>query len=108
MTTTTRRRARETDASVSTDHNERHGDTLERAAEASAIVSASHKSRNMRFVSIEPGRISLHGIALTDAEYAVLRGIAERMKREPVGNQGGGGTRAELEMQIELQKELAR
>jgi hypothetical protein len=37
--------------------------------------------RHLRFVSIEPGRISLHGIALTDGEYAVLRGIAERMKR---------------------------
>jgi protein gp37 len=37
----------------------------------------------IRFVSIEPGRISLHGVSLTDGEYAVLRGIAERMKRAP-------------------------
>lgn len=37
-------------------------------------------ARAIRFVSIEPGRISLHGVALTDSEYAVLRGIAERMK----------------------------
>jgi hypothetical protein len=37
--------------------------------------------RDVRYVTIEPGRISLHGIALSDAEYAVLRGIAERMKR---------------------------
>ncbi|CAE6713190.1 hypothetical protein R75461_01156 [Paraburkholderia nemoris] len=36
--------------------------------------------RDIRYVTIEPGRISLHGIALTDGEYAVLRGIAERMK----------------------------
>lgn len=36
--------------------------------------------RDVRFLTIEPGRISLHGIALTDGEYAVLRGIAERMK----------------------------
>lgn len=37
--------------------------------------------REVRFLTIEPGRISLHGVSLTDSEYAVLRGIAERMKR---------------------------
>ncbi|MFM0263304.1 hypothetical protein [Paraburkholderia sediminicola] len=41
------------------------------------------RARDIRFLTIEPGRISLHGIALTDGEYAVLRGIAERMKRMP-------------------------
>lgn len=41
--------------------------------------------REVRFLTIEPGRISLHGVALTDGEYAVLRGIAERMKRAPEG-----------------------
>lgn len=39
------------------------------------------RARDIRYVSIEPGRISLHGVSLTDGEYAVLRGIAERMKR---------------------------
>lgn len=38
------------------------------------------RARDIRYVSIEPGRISLHGVSLTDGEYAVLRGIAERMK----------------------------
>lgn len=41
------------------------------------------RARDVRFVSVEPGRISLHGVALTDGEYAVLRGIAERMKHAP-------------------------
>lgn len=40
------------------------------------------RARDIRFLTIEPGRISLHGVALTDGEYAVLRGIAERMKRD--------------------------
>lgn len=38
------------------------------------------KRPDIRYLTIEPGRISLHGIALTDGEYAVLRAIAERMK----------------------------
>jgi hypothetical protein len=46
---------------------------------------SSGPKRDIRFVTIEPGRISLHGVALTDGEYAVLRGIAERMKRASEG-----------------------
>lgn len=42
------------------------------------------RARDVRFVSVEPGRISLHGVALTDGEYAVLRGIAERMKQKQI------------------------
>ncbi|KAE8757332.1 hypothetical protein FSO04_24230 [Paraburkholderia madseniana] len=41
---------------------------------------SSAPKRDIRYLTIEPGRISLHGIALTDGEIAVLRGIAERMK----------------------------
>lgn len=38
------------------------------------------RTRDVRFVTVEPGRISLHGVALTDSEYAMLKAIAERMK----------------------------
>lgn len=45
------------------------------------MITTTHtRAREVRFLTIEPGRISLHGIALTENEYAVLRGIAERMK----------------------------
>jgi len=39
------------------------------------------RTRDVKYLTVEPGRISLHGVALTDSEYAMLRGIAERMKR---------------------------
>jgi protein gp37 len=42
------------------------------------VISAP---KAIRFVTVEPGRISLHGVVLTDSEYAMLRAIAERMKR---------------------------
>jgi hypothetical protein len=48
-------------------------------------------ARAIRYLTVEPGRISLHGIALTDSEYAMLRGIAERMKRTPAA-----GSQADL------------
>ena len=44
------------------------------------VVSQTTASRPIRYVSIEPGRISLHGVALTDDEYHVLLVISERMK----------------------------
>lgn len=45
------------------------------------MTTTTHaRARELRYVTIEPGRISLHGIAITENEYAVLRGIAERMK----------------------------
>ena len=52
--------------------------TTTRARESSGFLPASKKE--IRFVTVEPGRISLHGVALTDSEYAMLRAIAERMK----------------------------
>jgi hypothetical protein len=45
------------------------------------MTTTNARARDLRFVTIEPGRISLHGISLTDSEMAMLRGIAERMKR---------------------------
>jgi hypothetical protein len=52
------------------------------------MTTTNARARDLRFVSIEPGRIQLHGIALTDGEYAVLRGIAERMKQVLLRNSG--------------------
>lgn len=49
--------------------------------DATTTGARARETRSIRYVSIEPGRISLHGVSLTDSEYAVLRGIAERMKR---------------------------
>ncbi|CAG4900646.1 hypothetical protein [Paraburkholderia saeva] len=43
-----------------------------------------HYARDVRYVTIEPGHISLHGVALTDDEYRTLRVIAERMKQQQV------------------------
>lgn len=54
---------------------------------------------DIRYVTIEPGRISLHGVALTDGEYAVLRGIAERMKR--VTSTDGHGNLVDLQEKLE-------
>lgn len=34
----------------------------------------------VHFVTVEPGRISSHGVVLSDAEMRTLRAIAERMK----------------------------
>lgn len=45
------------------------------------MSATTTRARDVRFLTVEPGRISLHGVALTDAEYAMLRAIAERMKR---------------------------
>lgn len=44
------------------------------------MSQSSAPKRDVRFVTVEPGRISLHGVALTDAEMAMLKAIAERMK----------------------------
>lgn len=41
-------------------------------------------TRAIRFVTVEPGRISLSGVALTEDEYRTLRAIAERMKQKQV------------------------
>ena len=51
----------------------------------SALLDASKvaTTRAIRFVTVEPGHISLHGVALTDDEYRTLRVIAERMKHAP-------------------------
>lgn len=40
--------------------------------------------RGVRFVTVEPGRISLSGVVLTEAEYRTLRAIAERMKQKQI------------------------
>ena len=45
------------------------------------VISAP---KAVQFLTVEPGRVSLHGVALTDAEYAMLRAIAERMRRSKV------------------------
>ena len=45
------------------------------------MSATTTRARDVRFLTVEPGRISLHGVALTDAEYTMLRAIAERMKR---------------------------
>jgi hypothetical protein len=57
-------------------------DTTTRARESSA-------PKAIRFLTVEPGRISLHGVALTESEYAMLRAIAERMKHEPAAVREG-------------------
>lgn len=41
--------------------------------------SATTRTR-VRFLTVEPGRISSHGVVLSDAEMRTLRAIAERMK----------------------------
>lgn len=67
---------------------------------------SSGPKRDIRFVTIEPGRISLHGVALTDGEYAVLRGIAERMKVRADDFYAQGGTQAGVDMQLVQQRLL--
>jgi hypothetical protein len=49
------------------------------------MTATTTRARDVRFLTVEPGRISLHGVALTDAEYVMLRAIAERMKVAQTG-----------------------
>ena len=49
-----------------------------------APKAAATRARDIRFVTVEPGRVSLHGVALTDAEYRTLLALAERMKQQQI------------------------
>jgi hypothetical protein len=65
------------------------------------MSATTTRARDVRFLTVEPGRISLHGVVLTDAEYATLRAIAERMKRCPdLRNPAGSSTELRRESEV--------